>query len=479
MDLRLGVVACAVFALAASGCVNREAQAQAKQTKELLEDTTRPVDTVEVARRDVAQSIEITGTIATSEDVTIGAQQPGRLTAVYVRDGDSVRVGQLLASQDTSDLAARVRQAQAQVDAARSSLDQAATNARVGPTRSSAGVQSAQAQLRQAQAQLDKLRNGARPEEIAQAQASVDAARSNVDTAKKSLDRMRQLFEAGAVSRQSLDAAENQYQTAQSQYESAEQGLQLIKQMARTEDIAAAREQVRQAEQAVRSARAQQQLDPVLDQQVQGARANLDAAMAALQLQRQALEDLQIRSPFAGRVSGKPVQPGTYLAPGTPVLRLVGVSGVYFEGDVPEGDVAQVATGQTVRVRIDALDRTLTGRVAAINPQGDVVGRLFKVRVALEGDTAEIRPGMFARGTLDVRSAKQAAVVPAVALVREGTQSYVFVVRDGVAKKTAVVPGIRDGDLIQVNGIDEGDVVVVRGQNLLGDGTKVLVENKA
>lgn len=479
MDHKIGVMLCALAALSVSGCVNREAQAQAKKTKALLEDTTRPVDTFAVVRRDVAESIEITGTIATTEDVSVGAQQPGLLTAVVVKDGDLVRAGQVLASQDTSDASARLRQAQAQVDAARSALDQAATNAKVGPTRSSASVRSAEAQLRQAKAQLEKLQNGARPEEIAQAQANVDAARSNVETAKKSMERARQLFDAGAVSRQSLDAAENQFQTAQAQYDAAVQGLRLVQQMARTEDISAAREQVRQAEQAVRSARAQQQLDPVLDQQVQAARANLDSAVAALQLQRQALQDLQIRSPFSGRVSGKPLQPGTYLAPGTPVLRLVGVSGVYFEGEVPEGDVADLTVGQPVEVRIDALNRSMSGRVAAINPQGDVVGRLFKVRVALEGDTSEIKPGMFARGTLALRAAKAAAVVPAVALVREGDKTSVFLVREGVAKKVGVTAGIREGDLVEVRGVDVGDVVVVRGQNLLGDGTKVLVENKA
>lgn len=479
LDLKWGVLACAVVALATSGCVNREAQKQAKETKDLLEDTTRPVDTFQVVRRDVAQSIEITGMIATSEDVTIGAQQAGRLVAVYVRDGQPVRVGQLLASQDTSDAAARVRQALAQVSSAQSALDQAATNARVGPTRSSAAVRTAEAQVRQAQAQLAKLETGSRPEEIAQAQSNVDAARSNLDTAKKNLDRMRQLFEAGAISRQSLDVAENQFQSAQAQHQSAVQGLKIAQQFARTEDLASAREQVRQAEQAVRSARAQQQLDPVLQQQVEAARANLEAAMAALQLQRKALEDAQIRSPFAGRVSGRPVQPGTYLGPGTPVLRLVGVSGVYFEGEVPEGDVARILPGQAVSVGIDALGRTLTGRVAAVNPQGDVVGRLFKVRVELVGDTSELKPGMFARGTLAVRTAKDVTVVPAVALIREGDQTSLFVVRDGVAKKESVTVGIREGDLVQVMGVSEGESVVVRGQTLLGDGTKVLVENKA
>lgn len=479
MNLKLIPALAIVAMLAAPGCVDRDAQKQAADTKKLLKDTTRPVDTVTVVRKKMVQSVEVTGQIATSSDVTIGAPQPGRLVSVYVQDGDAVKPGQILAQQESSDLTARVRQAQAQVNAARSSLDQALTNARVGPTRSNTALKSAEAQVRQARAQRDKLRNGARPEEIAQAEANETAARSQRDTAKKELDRTQQLFDAGAVSQQRLDQAVNAHRTAVAQHQSAVQAVSLAKQSARTEDIAVAEEAIRQAEEAVRSAKAQQQLDPVLTQQVDAARANLQAATEALELQRLALADSQIRSPLAGRVSGSPAQPGTFLAPGTPVLRLVGVTGVYFEGELPESNVAQVTPGTLVQVTVDALSgRSLTGRIASIDPLGDSVGRLFKARVLLEGDLSSVKPGMFARGVVQLKVSPNAAVVPASAVVREGGDTFVFVVQGDVAKKVQITLGLAQGDLVEVNGVGEGETVVTRGQNLLTDGTKVLVENK-
>lgn len=479
MNLKLIPLLALATLLATAGCVDRAAQKQADATKALLKDTTRPVDTVGVVRQTMAEAIEITGQIATSNDVTIGAPQSGRLVSVFVNDGDTVKPGQVLAQQESSDLTARVRQAQAQVSAARSSLEQATTNAKVGPTRSNAALKGAEAQVRQARAQRDKLRNGARPEEIAQAEANEAAARSNMDTAQKELDRARQLFEAGAVSQQRLDTAINQFRTAQAQHQGAVQAVSLSKQPARREDIAGAEEQIKQAEEAVRSAKAQQQLDPVLMQQVDAARANLQAATEALQLQRLALADSQIRSPLAGRVSGAPAQPGTFLGPGSPVLRLVGASGVYFEGELPESKVAQIRPGTLVKVTIDALSgKTLTGRVASVDPIGDSVGRLFKGRVLLEGDLADVKPGMFARGTVQLKVSKDALAVPSSAIVREGGEMFVFVVQSDTAKKVSVTLGLSQGDLVEVRGVMEGDKVVSRGQNLLTDGTKVLVENK-
>lgn len=479
MNLKLIPVLALVAMLAATGCVDRDAQKQASDTKKLLKDTTRPVDTVEVVRRSVAETVEITGQIATSDDVTVGAPQPGRLVSVYVKDGDSVKAGQVLAAQESSDLVARVRQAQAQVNAARASLDQATTQAKIGPTRTSAALKSAEAGLRQAKAQRDKLRNGARPEEIKQAEANEAAARSNMDTAKKELDRTQQLFDAGAISQQRLEVAQNQFRTAQAQHQVAVQSVSLAKQAARTEDLASGDEQVRQAEEAVRSAKASQALDPVLGQQVDAARANLQAATETLQLQRLALADSQIRSPFSGRVSGSPAQPGTYLAPGSPVVRLVGAAGVYFEGELPESNVAQIQPGTRVEVRVDALaGKVYSGRVAAVDPMGDSVGRSFKARVMLEGDLSGVKPGMFARGVVQLKVSPNAAVVPASAVVREGGETFVFVVTGDVAKKVSVTLGLAQGDLVEVNGVGEGETVVTRGQNLLANGTKVLVENK-
>lgn len=461
-----------------AGCVDREAQKQAARTKEIIEDPTIPVTVEKVRVMTLSEELEITGEVATSSDVTIGARSPGRVVAVYVKDGDPVRAGQVIAEQETSVLQSAVQQARGQLNASRAQLRQAISNAQIGPQKSRTQVASAEAGVRSARAQLAKARSGARDEEVAQAQAAVEAAKFNMDTAKKELERQRTLFEGGAVAKQRVEQAENAYRSALSQYEQALENLRMRQSWTRPEDIRTAEEQVRQAEEALRSAKANQSLDVVLTQQVDAAKANVNAAQANLDIAQRNLSDAQIRSPFSGRISGNPVQPGTYLAPGSPVARLIGAEGIYFEGEVPETRIAAITPGKSVQVTIDALPgRTWNGTVLAISPSGDQVGRLFRVRVQLIGSTDEVKPGMFARGKVKLRTIPEAVVVPTVAVQRDGEQAFVFVSDGKTAKKVNVETGIAVDGKVQVKGLASEAQVIVRGQSQVANGAKIRLES--
>lgn len=470
--------AAALLTLSVAGCVNREAQKQAARTKTIIEDTTVPVQVQTVATTTVTDDLEITGQVTTSSDVTIGARTAGRVVSVSVRDGDPVRAGQVIAQQETQILFAAVQQAQGQLNAAQAQYSQARSNAVIAPQKSLNAIRSAEAELRSKKAQLAKSKAGARTEEVNQAQAQVNTAKFAMDTAKKEMERQKSLFESGAVSRQRLEQAENAYQFALGNYEQALENLRMKQTWTRPEDIRSAEEDVRQAEEALRTAQANKKLDVLLDQQVDAARSNVQAAKATLDIANRNLSDANIRSPFAGRVSGNPVQPGTFLAPGAPVARLIGTEGIYFEGEVPESNIAEVVPGKTVRVSIDAFpNRTWTGKVAAISPSGDQVGRLFRVRVQLAGATQEIKPGMFARGVVTLRSVLDATVVPTASVIRDEDKSYIFVVEGDKAKRLVVRTGLTTDGKIQVTGVPAGAKVVVQGQNQLSDGKPVRLEN--
>lgn len=469
--------AIALLALGIVGCVDREAQKQAARTKTIIEDTTVPVQVQTVGTTTVSDNLEITGQVTTSSDVTVGARTAGRVVSVSVRDGDSVRAGQVIAQQETQILYAAVQQAQGQLSAARSNYDQARSNAIVGPQKSLNAIRSAEAELRSARAQLAKAKIGARPEEISQAQTQVNSAKFAMETARKEMERQKTLFESGAVSRQRLEQAENAYQNALGNYEQALENLQMKRSWSRPEDIRSAEEDVRQAEEGVRTAQANKKLDVLLNQQVDAARSNMQAAKANLDIANRNLSDAVIRSPFAGRVSGNPVQPGTFLAPGSPVARLIGAEGIYFEGEVPESNIAAVVPGKMVQVNIDAFpNRTWVGKVAAVSPTGDQVGRLFRVRIQLAGATQEIKPGMFARGVVTLRSVADATVVPTAAVMRDEDQTYIFVVEGTKAKRLVVRTGLSADGKIQVTGVPAGAKVVVQGQNQLTDGAAVRLE---
>ena len=98
-----------------------------------------------------------------------------------------------------------------------------------------------------------------------------------------------------------------------------------------------------------------------------------------------------IRAPFSGTVSGKPVQPGTVVGPGTAILRIVGTQGIYFEGNVTSEAINDLRPGQPVTIAVDAVPgRTFPGAVRA-------VGRAWTVtrghRLALVALTAMLMVG--------------------------------------------------------------------------------------
>jgi len=463
------------------GCVDRAAQSKAKETQAIVTDPKIPVEVEEARRQDVPNVLELTGSISTDSDVEIGAKSPGRLVAVYVSEGDSVRSGQVIAQQESTEASARLRQASAQVDAARSQLDQAMTDAKVSPTKTSAAVRASEARLRQAQASLQKLINGSREEERRQAEASVRRAKSDLDTAEKALRRAENLVAQGALARADLEAAENRYQSALAAYQTALEQQNLVLSASRPEDIQQAREAVRAAEEQLRIDRANQQLDPLLKQRVDAARANLVSAQEQVVSARQVLADLTIRSSFTGRISGKPLPVGTYAGPGTVVARVIGGNGVYYEAQVTENQISQVRPGLPVTVTLDALPGiTVQGQVGTTNPIASSVGRLFSVRVQLTERLDSLKPGMFARGAVLIGTNRDSVTVPNEAILRDGETAYLFIAEGSKAKRKVVKLGIRADGWTEVSGVDAGDRVIVRGQSTLVDGSELtIVEPKS
>lgn len=107
---------------------------------------------------------------------------------------------------------------------------------------------------------------------------------------------------------------------------------------------------------------------------------------------------------------------------------------------------------------------------------GDKVGRLFKIRVQILGNVAGIQPGMFARGSVVLRTLQNVKVIPQTAIVQRGKESYVFIVTGEKAKMVKVVEGLKKDGVVQVDGVNVGDQLIVSGQDSLSDGSKIRIE---
>lgn len=463
-------------AFGATGCVDRKAQEAAKDTAMIVNDPSRDVSVTLPKIEDVQDILEVNGEITTTDDAQISAQASGKITAIYVKEGDMVSAGQTVAMMDSVNLQNQVTQARAALATAQAQLNQASNNARLTPNRSAAAVRQAEAVLRGAKVQLQKSLNGARTEDREQADNNLKAAKSSYDTAKKQLERVRKLVKEGALAESQLDTAQNSYEAAMAQYENAMQAVKLVQNSVRQEDIEAAREQVRQAEQGLESAKASKKLDVTLNDQVAASRSQVESARAQLQVAQKNLSEAVIKSPFSGRVYGKPLQAGVVVSPGTPIARIVGGSGIYFEGQAPSDQISQIQIGTRVTVSVDSFSgTTFGGHVIAISPQGDSVGRLFNVRIGFDAAAATIKPGMFAKGSVVIGENPGAMMVSEDAVISRDGSKYVMVAEGDKAKKVVVTTGIKKGSMIAVKGISSASKVITQGQGSLVDGSKIRV----
>ena len=183
------------------------------------------------------------------------------------------------------------------------------------------------------------------------------------------------------------------------------------------------------------------------------------------------------RAPIDGVVNYLFADQGEFVDRGKPLLDLVNVDKIKIHVNVPELDVRYLKTGQTTLVRVDAFaDRQMTGTVDFVAYKADPATKTFLVRVLVDNQGHEIRPGMIARVAFLRRVIPDALSTPLFALVDKGGERLLFVEKDGVAHARNVSLGIIEGDRIQITkGLEVGDQLIVQGQTEVEEGMRVNV----
>ena len=140
--------------------------------------------------------------------------------------------------------------------------------------------------------------------------------------------------------------------------------------------------------------------------------------------------------------------------------------------------VNNIAVGDEVAVLMTAVSaEPLTGIVATVAP---TVGQTGTYAVTVELDNAEgiIKAGMMAEVSFTAEKAEDTIVLPRNAVIEKDDQTYVYIVKDGTAKKVIVETGIDTGESIEIRkGLKDGDAVVTKGQTYISDGEAVNVTN--
>ena len=275
-------------------------------------------------------------------EVELAFRQGGRIAVMAADEGDRVVTGQLVAELDTR------------------------------PFRDALAI--AEAEVHRAEAGLQKLRNGPRPEEIAEAEAAVRQASISAENAERDYQRKRKLFESRVISESDADNARAARDEATAILEARRAGLALLKAGTRPEDITAGE-------------------------------AALRAAQAHMQQAQTARDDARLFAPADGVVLARVLEQGSIVGVGAPVYTLSLSEPVYVRAYVSEPDLGRVAPGTRVLVSSDSSGKAYEGQIGFVSPRAEFTPRsvettdlrtdlVYRLRIVVIDAGSALRQGM-------------------------------------------------------------------------------------
>ena len=190
-------------------------------------------------------------------------------------------------------------------------------------------------------------------------------------------------------------------------------------------------------------------------------------------------ENTILRSPITGYVSARNFDAGDLLSMCAPLFTVQQVTPVKLLVGISESEYTKIRKGDKVSLTVDAIPgQEFSGKVDRLYPTIDPATHTFKAEVVVPNTDRVLRPGMYARVTVNFGT-RRSVIVPDKALVKqEGTGTrFIYVLRaDNTVSYLPVTVGRHMGQEYEVlSGLEEGARVVVKGQALLRDGVKVNV----
>lgn len=338
--------------------------------------------TVLVESKNWALEIKANGVVQAVKKINLSPEDAGRVAKLYVKEGDSVSTGQIIARMSSERLLARVNQYQAILETKK--------------------------------VELAEKQTGTRPEEIAAARAIVNTAKASVTAAAAKLARANEELQRnqiiaaeGAISRNKL----GQYITAKEQAQA---------------ELEAERARLKEQQESLNRA-----INGFRTTEIERSKAQVASARAQLAYYQTQLNDTIIRAPFAGTITRRFAEVGDFVTPTTSASSSEGAtstsiaelsSGLEIEAKIPEANISKIYLGQTVEIEVDAYtNETFKGKVSLIAPSAIKENNVtfFRVKIALSTGVEKLKAGMNARLKFTTKPIENALLIPLAAIVTQ------------------------------------------------------------
>ena len=203
----------------------------------------------------------------------------------------------------------------------------------------------------------------------------------------------------------------------------------------------------------------------------------LEQARLRRQKAQLALEHTHIRAPFAGVLTTRSVQVGGRVAPGGKLFDLVKLDDLIARVHVPGQYLRNVRFKQVAQIESDFLqDMSFDGYVKRISPVVDPQSGTFKVTLGVHDRWEHLRPGIFVTVRIVTDTHASTVLVPKEAIVYDGADRFVFVVRDSTAHRVKLDAGYENSRFVEARSqIDDTTQVIVVGQNGLKDQARIRI----
>ncbi len=373
-----------------------------------------PVEVIPVVSKPLTYSVKVTGDILPLMQVDLFPKVSGYLERIDVHIGDAVKQGQVIAQIDRTDFLQKVREIEAKVA--------------------------------QVKAQLSELEAGTRTEELRQAEEAVNQARSRFENARLQRERIEALYKREVISKKEADVAEMEYTVAEAQLAASQQQLKLLRE--------GARQEVREATQA-----------------------KLKEMEAILEQERTRLQNSRIVAPFRGEVNRKYVDAGALVSPSTPLVSLVHTETLKIVANILEKDIPLLKAGMKAKIVAESYPgRIFEGRVEKINSALDLSTRTLQAEIYIPNPDRDLKPGMFASVELALLEKTQTLVVPREAVIDTGNEAVVFTAQGTQAVRKPVTLGYEQDRMVEiVKGLNEGEQLIIKGQQLIKNGSTIRI----
>jgi len=366
----------------------------------------------------------------------------------YVKVGDEVAAGDVLLEVESSALEQRLNEARLNLEIQQLQLAQLEAGA------SAEDLAIAQANLASAEARLEQVRAHPTEQELTAAKAALDKAEMALRLAQAEYDRVKWMPEVAMLPQSiALQQATADYQIAKANYETVKQGPSAEALNSAKSEVAIARAQLSKAQ---KGASAEQ--IAIAERQVALAEEGLNAA------ERQ-LREARLVAPFTGTVLALEAREGENVYAGNALLHLADLHTLEITAQIDELDIAAVAVGQLVAIRLDAFPwQTLSGKLQRLAP-GATPQRgstTYEAIIAFDPGDLPVRPSMAANLTITTKKKEDVLLVPNRAIQTLGRRKVVKRIEGGSVRQVEITVGLSNQSETEViSGLNEGDVLII------------------